>query len=264
MKTLRFIGMALFAVLMCVNLASCSKEELPQYELITNGKKITKIEISDPYTELSIWNFKYDKAGKLIEITCNDGHNTNKYNYTWSKNAINTYILSDGLISKNDYREVSYSNQTGRPCDIKSPSSYAYNYNFVWDSNTGGLSRRGIYYKEGNLSNITELFTFGYSNDVMTCANYNPIIPILLSDGFDGDFLCVAHPELVNARTTVLPNKFTLENFWLDDNGRFDSEKIRGTCNYKFDSDGYITECTMNENSNNYYAYKAKYTIAWE
>ena len=222
--------MALFAVLMCVNFASCSKEELPQYELITTGKKITKIEISDPYTELSIWNFKYDKAGKLIEIICNDGDNTNKYNYAWSKNAINSYTLSDGLISKNDYREVTYSNQTGRASQIKSPSSFAFSYN----------------------------------KDVITCTSYNPIIPILLSDGFDGDFLCVAHPELVNARTAVLPNNFTLENFWISDNGRIDSEKIRGTCSYKFDSDGYVTECTMNENSTNYYAYKAKYTITWE
>ena len=264
MKTFKMIGIALFAVLMCVNFASCSKEELPQYELITTGKKITKIEISDPYTELSIWNFKYDKAGKLIEIICNDGDNTNKYNYAWSKNAINSYTLSDGLISKNDYREVTYSNQTGRASQIKSPSSYAFNYTFVWDSNIDGLSRRDIHYKEENRSTITESFAFSYNKDVITCTSYNPIIPILLSDGFDGDFLCVAHPELVNARTAVLPNNFTLENFWISDNGRIDSEKIRGTCSYKFDSEGYVTECTMNENSTNYYAYKAKYTITWE
>ena len=259
MKTFRVIGMAMLAVLLCVNLASCSKEELPQ--LTTYGKKITKIEKSDPYTELSTWNFKYDKAGKLIEITRNDGRNTNKFNYTWSKNAINNYILSDGLISKNDYREVTYS---PRPCYIKSPSSYSYNYTFVWDSNTDGLSRRDTHYKKENSSTITELFAFSYNKDVITCTSYNPIIPILLSDGFDGDFLCVAHPELVNARTAVLPNNFTLENYWISDNGRLDFETIRGTCNYKFDSDGYITECTMNENSTSYYAYKAKYTITWE
>ena len=49
MKTLRLVGMALFAVLMCVNFASCSSdddptEESPQYELVTSGKKLEKIE----------------------------------------------------------------------------------------------------------------------------------------------------------------------------------------------------------------------------
>lgn len=76
--------------------------------------------------------------------------------------------------------------------------------------------------------------------------------------------MCVAHPELVNARSTVLPNNFTLTEYWFDENGRLDYETIRGICNYKFDSDGYITEITMNENSSSYYAYKTKYTIIWE
>ena len=47
MKTFRFIGMALVAILLCVNFTSCSKddgptEESPQYELVTSGKKTCK------------------------------------------------------------------------------------------------------------------------------------------------------------------------------------------------------------------------------
>ena len=48
MKTFRFIGMALFAILMCVNLSSCSSsdddptEEPEEGGVIVSGKKIVK------------------------------------------------------------------------------------------------------------------------------------------------------------------------------------------------------------------------------
>lgn len=263
--------MTLFVVLMCVNLTSCEKDEInrPQYELITSGKKITKIEISNSYIGHSLYSFNYDDAGRLLEVICSNGNNTYKYNYTWSNNIIkgssyNTYALIDGFISKyNDNKEVIYSGQQ-RAYKIKSLSSYDYDYTFIWDSNSGGLGRRDIHYREENRSSAEESFRFIYDEKVKTCNNFNPIFPILLSDAFDGDLLCVAHPELVGARVTQLPNRFTKENFWIDGNGRRDSETIHGTCNYKFDSDGYLTECIMNENSTDYYSYKAKYTITWE
>lgn len=259
--------MVLFAVLVCVNFTACGKEELPQYELVTGEKRIVKIEINNSEYGHSVWNFKYDNKGRLVEATCNKGQESKKINYVWSKNAIEssygTYYLSDGLIRNwQNYSDVTYSPNTGRATEIGNKSSYSFYYSFTWDSDK--LLRRGYYYKEENRSTIQELFSFIYNESEKTCSYSNPIVPIFLSNGFDGDFLCVIHPELVAASTTILPSHFTKEDFWISDSGRIDSETIRGTCSYKFDSDGYVTECTMNENSTNYYAYKAKYTITWE
>lgn len=104
MKTFRFIGMALFAVLMCVNFASCSSdddptEESPQYELVTDGKKLAKIEftLSDPTNDfIEIWDFTYDSEGKLIEATFTDSYNNKtKTRYTWNNNLINVHEMKD-------------------------------------------------------------------------------------------------------------------------------------------------------------------------
>ena len=76
MKTFRFIGMALFAVLMCVNFASCSSseddptEEPEEGDVVVSGKKIAKIvgtSEESPYSET--YTFSYDSKGRLIEAT---------------------------------------------------------------------------------------------------------------------------------------------------------------------------------------------------
>lgn len=266
MKKKVMIGMASLAVLMCINFVSCSEDDdVPQYQLITNGKKITKIEISDNFSGSSSYNFKYDNTGKVIEITHNYPSYTQKIDYIWSNNTINGYSLSGGLIRNGDYREVRYSNNVGRPSAIDSPSSYCTYYNFVWNSsNSDELSRIGYYSRQGNRSYITDSYEFSYDKEAITCNNYNPIVPIFLSH-LDGlGFLCVAHPELINARTTLLPNKFLREDYFFDDEGRLLYESHRGDCIYKFDCDGYMTECTINTNSMKSYPYKATYSIIWE
>ena len=71
MKTFRFIGMALFAVLMCVNLASCSSDddptdESPQYELVTSGKKLEIQELLQMSKRQQLWlllHFRLQDSG---------------------------------------------------------------------------------------------------------------------------------------------------------------------------------------------------------
>ena len=88
MKTFRLIGAALLAVLMCANFASCSKDEekeeedVPQYELVTDGKKLKKIEftLSDHDSDfIEVWDFSYDSEGKLIEATFTDSYENKTY-----------------------------------------------------------------------------------------------------------------------------------------------------------------------------------------
>lgn len=280
MKTLKFIGIAIATILFCVNFSACSKEGVPQYKLVIGEKKIAKLEINDAYDH-SIWNLSYDNAGKLQEVIYkviyNREEDTRKYDYVWNSDAIKssyqTFSLSDGLVRNHaNYHEVTY--HDGRPHEIKCLSPYGVDYygvdyTFSWNSN-GGLYSRGTYniIRNGESSQgyITELFSFIYDSDMTTIKTkgFNPVAPYFLSYGFDGDPLCFAHPELVGGRTDILPTHFSKTAYWFDQNNRFISKTIHGTCSYKFDNDGYVTECYMCEDNSDEYSYQTKYTITWE
>ena len=264
--------MAAIAVLMGVGFASCSKEGDPQYELVTGEKKIARLEINSSDFGYSLWDFKYDNAGKLLEATYNyEEEETRKFDYVWNNNAISsneTYLLNDGLIRNyNDSYEVSYYN--GRPDEVKFLSSYGFDYTFNW-SDDGRLSSRGIYYKmkngEGSQSYAQEFFNFIYDIHMTTIKTkgFNPIVSYMLSSPYDGDPLCFAHPELIGGRTDILPTHFSKTEYWLDQNNRVASETIYGTCSYKFDNDGYVTECRMCEDNGDWFAFEETYTIVWE
>jgi hypothetical protein len=267
MKTFRIFGKVLVTIVMCVNFTSCSKEGEPQYKLVTGEKKIAKLEIYDNnYGDTSL-KFTYDNSGKLLEIIYNHNEDeTRTYNYTWSNNAIKvdyqSYALNAGLIRNwANIKDVKY--QDGELHEIEYLSSYSDDFAFSWGNN-GELTSRGIYYKEEKSKRITELFRFIYDETATCCSGFNPITAYYISCGFDGDHLCVAHPELLGGRTTMLPTHFLRQDYWLDHNGRPASETITGTCTYKFDSDGYVTECNICEDNPDEYSYKAKYIITWE
>jgi hypothetical protein len=260
MKTFRMIGMALIAVLVCENLTSCSKEDIPQYEIITTGKKIKKITMRDSFLGESFvryaeYDFKYDDTGKLIEITHNYGDDVHKYDYVWSSDAVNSYTLKDGLIRSCGDRNVRYSVE--KPVEIRPQSSVCTYYEIVWSDNNDGLSRMGTYYYEVNRGKLKRSLRFSYDEKSMTCNNYNPIVPIVLSEGFNQDLLCVAHPELVNARTNELPTKFILEF-----PGSI-SKPIQGICSYGFDNDGYVVYFSMMD-YDSWDTHTATYDITWE
>lgn len=83
MKTFRFIGMALFAVLMCVNLSSCSSsdddptEEPEEGGVVVSGKKIAKV-VSESEDWKETRTFTYDDKGRLIKSTETDEHENEK------------------------------------------------------------------------------------------------------------------------------------------------------------------------------------------
>ena len=95
------IGMALFAVLMCVNFASCGgsddeptkEKEEEKEEVVTQGKKLVEM-TEDNGSYLIRYNFSYDNIGKLNQLTWEsieeDGKVTPlaKYLYKWSDNQI--------------------------------------------------------------------------------------------------------------------------------------------------------------------------------
>lgn len=67
MKTFRFIGMALLAVVMSVNLTSCSDDDEPSKNddgIITNQKQLMQIKMVED-DEIITWDFTYDSKDRL-------------------------------------------------------------------------------------------------------------------------------------------------------------------------------------------------------
>ena len=75
MRTFRLLGMALIAILVSVNFASCSSDDDEIIKdddgVITSEKKL--VEIQETYKEyIKIMTFSYDSKSKLISIVEKD------------------------------------------------------------------------------------------------------------------------------------------------------------------------------------------------
>ena len=78
-------GVAMFAIVMSVSLASCSKENPEGNEDFSNEKKLVKIVSKDENgKDLEVFTFEYDNKGKLTKSTGSIDHGefTKTNNYT--------------------------------------------------------------------------------------------------------------------------------------------------------------------------------------
>lgn len=269
MKTLKFIGLAIAVILLGVNFTSCSKEEEPKYNLITGEKKLTKIGKTDSDGS-EIRTFTYDSEERLFEVSYADDDDTYSQSYVWKNNEIETtnggwpYILSNGVISRyNDLWELKYDNEQ-RLSEIESSDIYHDKYIIDWNSN-GGLFNIASY-SSNDISNPANkvrqnsMRFFYNQEDRISCKGFNPIAPFFIDCGFCAEDLWIAHPELVGARTNMLPNTFERISTYWDNDGRVQFYTEQGNFSYKFDDDGYIVECIVIDPSFG----EIKYTMVWE
>lgn len=262
------IGMALVAVLMCVNFASCSSgdddptEELPQYELVTNGKKLTKIEytLSGSYNDfIEVWDFSYDSEGKLIEATFTDSYkNETKTRYTWNNRVINahkkvdykgsstsdeiyeyTYNLENGLVQNYD---IKY-NETRRPKEIMGST-------IMWDEDM--LNRISTPYQVSENQTKYDFTQYYYKENGVTCKGYNPFIPFMLIDE-ETEFLFIVHPEIAGMRSTQIPISFLDQDVL--------GGMTQGTYSHKLDNEDYISEFRTKEKGGRS---EYIYTLTWQ
>ena len=87
MKTFRIIGMALLAVMMCVNLASCNDDDDPvknEDGIITNQKRLIAFR-QESSSGSYVVRFTYDNAGKVVHVMDDD----EPIYIAWTNNAIN-------------------------------------------------------------------------------------------------------------------------------------------------------------------------------
>ena len=213
MKTFRVFGMALFAIVMSVGLASCAKDENPDDRDFSNEKKLTKMLCLDENgDELEVYTMEYDNNGKIKASSASFDRGVHAWTnqYVWENNGINVddedfVLLKDGLVQSVEDVTFAY-NSSNRITKYGSMT-------IDWDSD--------------KVKSISKYGTITYGE---TCKKgYCPLIPYLIVEYTP---LFFAHPELIGARTKQLPTN------------------VAGiTISYEFDNEGYISKINLNTGS---------------
>lgn len=258
MKTFRMIGLALFAILLCVNFTSCSSNDDNEPEIdnesgvVTNEKKLIEMKM-DEGSEVITWAFSYDEKGRLttikgIEIDDEfDDDNTFYRNITWGDGVLFykcghnniTFTLDNGLIksaeSENgDLMNATFTyNSSKQLITFKEVEDYdTYVNNFTWESDR--LAK--ITDEDGNVIQL--------SYDNKTCKGYCPILSFIFAeDMVDDNEFFAAHPELIGLRTNKLLSKAYEK--WEYGEDSYEENTIEFS--YTFTNDGYIESCTIKE-----------------
>ena len=242
--------MALFAVLMCTNFASCSSsDELDNNEEggSTNEKRLVEM-IDDDYS----YKFTYDNDGKLSSIKYKE-HNEYVTIYTWDGNTIkevdeneeHTYTLENGLLTSlvenwDDWiiRNYTYSYNSSKKIAkiIEKNDSYTSTITFTWDGD-----------KLIKFQDDYEITTYKYSGK--TCKGWVPILSSEAWHYFENNEIIYAHPQLVGLCSNQLPDE--------SETVSSDGTKFISYYTYTFDEDGYVIECTdLSKENTNTYSYK--------
>jgi hypothetical protein len=214
MKTFRFFGMALVAILLCANFISCSKDDSGNSG--KSEKKLVKISIEGE----DFYQFSYNNSGRLVKaINCyylNELYNWKNESIDCSENGkyTGTYNLSYGLVTY--YCRPDY------------PSGYYYNY---YSYSIDGRISDGIVWDGDKLISMSGWSDYDvtYTYNGTTCKRgYYPL--------FVEGSLYMAHPEIFGMKTNQLP---------ASEKGIISWDKTQTystTYDYEFDNEGYITK----------------------
>lgn len=265
------IGIALMAVLMCVNFTSCSEDDDPtevknENGIVTSGKKLVKIvgkSENGSYSENFI-TYSYDNKGRLVAATVMGGEEnysstetfdfiwgddvikvTKTFDFIWGDDGNKTYTetytltLNNGLVQYEDYGDGTGTyayNSKNRFIEF-SDVEYEWRTTAIWDGDK--LAAISEYDNEGKL-------TYG-----KTCSKgYFPFIATIIGAG-ECEVLFMAHPEIAGMRTSQLPQSITWTH--TDYSGKTDSST--DTFTYEFDKEGYISKIISEYTT---------YTLVWE
>lgn len=253
MKTFRFLGMAIIAILIGVNFIACSDDEegdttiKNEDGIVTNQKKLMQIKLADDYGESIITEYSYGKNEKLSSATQTDSYDGREhistYTITWGTNKIienrdgraSTYTFEDGLITHTfkggdlDNATFTYnSNKQLIKCqEINDNDKFTQSY--TWQ---GEKLTKIIFTETANNNQYSDESIYEYTYSGKTCKGY---LPIMVWNVDDLRPLMEAHPELVGIRCNQLPDQAYSKS---------DNYEKTEKYTYTFDKDGYVESCT--------------------
>ena len=262
------IGMALAAVLLCVNLTSCDKDDDDSKEIYTTnnggnagkedndsngdieiiGKKLIKEEryVYYPYTgsweKRNSTEFKYDADGYLIESCDKEWYHDweeDLVKYIWNSDRSSftrnwdgeyaKFTLNKGKINKAQFSE---DGETWE-CYGMYNKEYIKECGYVED----GSNEPMLIFTWNNNGQLSKLdywhsYTRSFSYDGKTCIGFFPAVNNFWGEDFSDYLFIMAQPELFGLRTTQLPSKMT-DTY----------SNSTTTFEYDFDAEGYVIRC---------------------
>ena len=272
MKTIRKIGMALMAVLMSVNFTSCSNEDEDSETQPSNKKKLARVMRYEQDGGTMTIDFKYDKKGNVVKAAIWHRHNNygewreevDTIEYVWDSNKSITWdcvINVDYNLNPwkgtynctlNDSRitDITHDNHSKPGFIYGVMEKFYYRYNEDGHINEYGDFENGTIHRIYTWNNNqlerfkvgSNAITFSYNNQ--TCKSFFPLLIDYSYIGFwygmkewqlVGDYIFMAQPELIGIRSNSLPTKII--NNDLGETYSFND--------YDFDSEGYVTRCTV-------------------
>ncbi len=277
MNTFKLIGMALLAL--CVNFTSCSsddEEELIKNDdgIITNQKRLMRIETVYDSSEIITLEFTYDSKGRLSSANRVEMDYEDKSwcitNYTWGNTVImsernygsnydssgkdygkDTYFLQDNLIKNtqnwrkyDNYVSVLSYNSSKQLTNIQSKYSgeSLYTNAYTWEND-----RIVKLVNTEKRYNDEDVYEYTYSG--RTCKGYFP-----LYSTYDSDELFYAHPELIGMRTNQLPEQMFnkdidkseyYDEYYKETYKRESTDEETTKFDYTLNKDGYLESCTV-------------------
>ena len=272
------VGMALAAILMCVNFASCDKDDDglgDSASAPSSEKRLAKVMIYDLEDGSKMldesYEFVYGSNGNVVKTIEGwnpyGGWTTETFEHVWALNKSFTiqwdeeeadeFILEGGKVVKRinvdegDEEVITtyfdYEKGYIKECRHFSEIEGDPDENESWTSSFSWV--------DGKLSSVFdegEMTTFLYSDQ--TCKRgFFPLFSDFMED-IQSFSIFMAHPELVGLRTAHLPKEIIRKNG-------------SSTFEYEFDSEGYVVGCTAYSTyksgsySNTYTEY---YAFFWE
>lgn len=255
MKTSKMVGLALVAIALGVSLTSCSKDDPTKEEsgTVVNEKKLTKIDFSDGHTSYGYISFTYDDKGRLTKA---EQINDSDYSFT------ETMIWGDDAVKINTsekYNGEEFNNSYTIPLVnglVQSYSQYTPIYNqsnkliewgkerakttIIWDGDKLVSATKNYY---------DHVYDYTLTYEKSCNKGYFPLLGDLIEVGH-GNYLFLAHPELLGLRTTQLPK--TMSYTYDNKDSNVDS------FSYELDKEGYISKMTTT------YSDVGSWILTWE
>ena len=181
MKTLRFFGTALFAVLMSVGFTACSSSDDDDNGVTTSDKRLVRM-TEQGESKTYTYEFTYDSQGRVVRKEVKrDGTLNYYYVYAYFDDLIvqkyyyngyseeYSHTLENGLIVSEEDKgwPIQYTYENGRLATMK---NYNGVYSYIWENgNVTRIDLNGEYAKKYEYTNYIApkgFFTYGEEEDL--------------------------------------------------------------------------------------------------